>query len=120
VINTPKAINISHLVLLRDLSPLRESLSKMETTMYRGNTLTTIILMLTLYESGRTNTKLTIKQLCTSNVRSQQSYRAHLDQLVKDGWVMIESGVVDKRQSVVLPTEKLLQFIGEINLLPPR
>jgi len=118
VINTPKANNLNHLALLRDLSPLRESLSKIETTMYRGNTLTTIILMLTLYESSRTNTTLTIKQLCASNVRSQQSYRAHLDQLVKDGWVVIESGEVDKRQSVVLPTKKLLQFINELNLPP--
>ena len=112
--NTPIANN--HISQLRDLSRLRESLSKMETALYRGNTLTTIILMLNLYESSRNSTKLTIKQLCASNVRSQQSYRAHLDQLVKDGWALIESGEVDKRHSVALPTEKLLQFMDEINL----
>jgi hypothetical protein len=29
---------------------------------------------------------------------------------------LIESGEVDKRHSVALPTEKLLQFMDEINL----
>ena len=102
---------------LEDLSKLRECLSYIETKMYRGNALTSYILMLGICESHRKKTPLTIKQLCTSNARSQQSYRQHLEELIKDGWCSIEKGALDKRQSIVMPTEKLLTFMRELHSL---
>ena len=115
--NIPIANSLGELAPLEDLSKLRESLSYIETKMYRGNALTSYILMLGICESHRKKTPLTIKQLCTSNVRSQQSYRQHLDELIKDGWCSIEKGALDKRQSIVMPTEKLLTFIRELHPL---
>lgn len=116
--NTPIANNHNDCIPLQSLSTLRETLSHIETKLYRGNALTSYILMLSIYESHRNKTLLTIKQLCTSTVRSQQSYRQHLDELIKDGWCSMEKGALDKRQSIVVPKEKLLTFIRELH--PPR
>jgi DNA-binding MarR family transcriptional regulator len=113
--NTPIANNLNDFIPLQDLSTFRETLSFVETKLYRGNALTSYILMLSIYESHRNKTPLTIKQLCTSNVRSQQSYRQHLDDLINDGWCSIEKGPLDKRQSIVVPTEQLLTFIQELH-----
>ncbi len=113
--NIPIANNLIDFIPLQDLSTFREALTYVETKLYRGNTLTSYILILSIYESYRNKTPLTIKQLCTSSVRSQQSYRQHLDELIKDGWCSIEKGVIDKRQSIVMPTEKLLTFVHALH-----
>ena len=113
--NISIANNLNDFIPLQDLSTFRETLTYVETKLYRGNALTSYILMLSIYESHRNKTPFTIKQLCTSSVRSQQSYRQHLDELINDGWCSIEKGVLDKRQSIVMPTKKLLTFVHALH-----
>lgn len=100
---------------VENLTKIIQAKKYLDKSLYNGHSLVTYDLLLKILESGLNNKPTTIKEVCTQTTQSMLNTRKHLNHLIRHGWVELVRDTKDKRQRLLMPTDKLKKLVNELS-----
>ena len=100
---------------VENLKKIIQAKKYLDQTLYNGHSLVTYDLLLRILESSHKNKPTTIKEVCTQTTQSMLNTRKHLNHLTRHGWVELVQDTKDKRQRLLIPTDKLKKLINDLS-----
>jgi DNA-binding MarR family transcriptional regulator len=100
---------------VENLKKMIQAKKYLDRSLYNGHSIVTYDLLLRILESDLHNKPTTIKHVCTQTTKSVLNTRKHLNYLIKHGWVELAQDTKDRRQRLLMPTDKLKKLVNDLN-----